>query len=269
MQSFVSEYRIRRNDGNYRWILDNGVPRFEPDGTFVGFIGTCIDITERKEAEVRLRQLSSQLIHAQETERFRIGQELHDDLSQRAAVLALRLSDLSRNHIQNQPLKNEFDRMREQVVDLCKDIARVSHQLHPITLNRLGLAVALRSLCDQLRDDHRAVLFDCDDELPPIESQLSISLYRIAQEALRNALTHSGAACIEVELKATETNISLSIRDTGCGFDVTSIGSAGLGLSGMAERMRNADGDLTIQSSPGSGTSVIATAPLVSSKKSA
>jgi len=269
MRSFVSEYRIRRNDGNYRWILDNGVPRFEPDGTFVGFIGTCIDITERKEAEGRLRQLSSQLIHAQETERFRIGQELHDDLSQRAAVLALRLSDLSRNHNQNQPLKNEFDRMREQVVDLCKDIARVSHQLHPITLNRLGLAVALRSLSEQVTDNQRAVLFLCDDELPPLESHLSIALYRIAQQALRNALTHSGASCIEVELKATETNISLSIRDTGCGFDVASIASSGLGLSGMAERMRNADGDLTIRSSPGNGTAIIATAPLVSSKKSA
>jgi PAS domain S-box-containing protein len=267
-QSFVFEYRIRRNDGNYRWILDHGVPRFESDGIFVGFIGTCIDITGRKEAEVRLRQLSSQLIHAQETERFRIGQELHDDLSQRAAVLALRLSDLSRNHHANPPLKREFDRMREQVVELCKDMARVSHQLHPVTLTRLGLAVALRSLCEQVTDDQRSVLFRCDGELPPIEDRLSIALYRIAQEALRNALTHSGASCIDVELRATETDISLSIRDTGRGFDVASTAADGLGLSGMIERMKNAEGDLTILSRPGNGTAVIATAPLLPSQRS-
>jgi PAS domain S-box-containing protein len=268
-QSFVFEYRVRRNDGNYRWILDHGVPRFEPDGIFVGFIGTCIDITGPKEAEVRLRQLSSQLIHAQETERFRIGQELHDDLSQRAAVLALRLSDLSRNHHTNPVLKTEFDRMREQVVELCKDMARVSHQLHPVTLTRLGLAVALRSLCEQVTDDQRSVLFRCEGELPRIENRLSIALYRIAQEALRNALTHSGASCIDVELRVTETDISLSIRDTGCGFDVASTAAGGLGLSGMVERMRNAEGDLTILSRPGNGTEVIATAPLLPSQRSA
>jgi PAS domain S-box-containing protein len=268
-QSFVFEYRIRRNDGNYRWILDHGVPRFEPDGIFVGFIGTCIDITGRKEAEVRLRQLSSQLIHAQETERFRIGQELHDDLSQRAAVLALRLSDLSRNHHTNLVLKMEFDRMREQVVELCKDMARVSHQLHPVTLTRLGLAVALRSLCEQVTDDQRSVLFICEGKLPPIDNRLSIALYRIAQEALRNALIHSGASYIDVELRATETDISLSIRDTGCGFDVASTAAGGLGLSGMIERMRNAEGNLTIVSKPGNGTEVIATAPILPSQTSA
>jgi PAS domain S-box-containing protein len=266
-QGFSNEYRLLRHDGDYRWVLDYGVPRFEPDGKFVGFIGTCIDITDRKEAEDRLRQLSSQLINAQETERFRIGQELHDDLSQRAAALSMRLSHLSRKHDSNKTLATEFDRMWRQASDLCKDIARLSHQLHPTTLDRLGLDMALRSLCEQTSDDKQTVLLRCDEELPQLSNDVSVALYRIAQEALRNALKHSGASHIYVDLRSSRTHISLSIRDTGCGFVVGSVATRGLGLSGMTERMRSGGGSLQVLSSPGKGTTVIATVPILRSMK--
>src|SRR5262249_45863352 len=87
---FVLEYRLLRHDGSYRWIVDQGVPRYAPDGSFLGYVGSCIDITDRKEAENRLRELNAQVIHAQEAERSRIAQELHDDLSQRTALLSIR-----------------------------------------------------------------------------------------------------------------------------------------------------------------------------------
>ena len=219
-----------------------------------------------RESEQKLRQLSSQLIHAQETERFRIGQELHDDLSQRAAALAMGLSHLSRKYRHNETLTAEFDRMRQHAMDLCIDIARLSHQLHPTTLEKLGLPVAVRSLCEQLNGDGRAVIFECDGDLPQLASPVSVSLYRIAQESLRNALAHSGATHVAVELRASNERVSLTIKDTGCGFIVDST-APGLGLSGMAERMRTGGGSLNVLSSPGIGTTVTATVPILKSMK--
>jgi PAS domain S-box-containing protein len=264
---FVAEYRVRRHDGTYRWVLDHGLPRFEPDGKFIGFIGTCIDITDRKESEDKLRQLSAQVIDAQETERFRIGQELHDDLSQRAATLAMRISHLWRKYDNNQPLTADFGRLRQQAMDLCIDITRLSHQLHPTTLDRLGLGVALRTLCEQSTSDERKIVFVCDDELPQLPNEVSVPLYRVAQESLHNALRHSGAAYIEVELKYSATTLSLAIRDWGCGFVVGSSKTNGLGLSGMTERMRNVGGSLSVVSSPGAGTTITATLPTLKSMK--
>jgi PAS domain S-box-containing protein len=198
-RSFTLEYRLRRNDGVYRWILDNGIPRYGSDGNFLGYIGTCIDITDRKEAEDRLRQISAQLIHAQEAERFRIGQELHDDFSQRAAALSMGLTYLARK-FEGEESTNKFDELQQQAMDLCKDIADLSHRLRPAALERLGLAVALRGLCRQSTDDGHTVTLTCDEHLPKLSNEVAISLYRIAQEALRNALAHSGASRIYVEL---------------------------------------------------------------------
>ena len=88
-ESFELQYRLRRKDGEYRWVLDDGVPRFNPDGTFAGYIGSCIDITERKLAEESLATIGRRLIEAHEAERTWIGRELHDDINQRLALLAI------------------------------------------------------------------------------------------------------------------------------------------------------------------------------------
>ena len=89
------QYRLRRNDGEYRWVFDIGVPRFNPDRSFAGYIGSCIDVTERKMAEEALASLSGRLIDAQEEERKRIAREIHDDYNQRLAVLAMDLEDIA------------------------------------------------------------------------------------------------------------------------------------------------------------------------------
>jgi len=177
------------------------------------------------------------------------------------------ISHLSRKYDNNQTLTAGLDRIQQQAMDLCIDITRLSHELHPTTLERLGLAVALRSLCEQSTSDERKVSFVCVEELPQLESKVSVQLYRIAQESLRNALRHSGAAHITVEVKASATTLSLSIRDTGCGFVVGSNITIGLGLSGMNERMRNAGGSLSVVSSPGAGTTVTASIPILKSMR--
>ena len=255
----TAEYRLLRKDGTYRWLLESGIPRYAPDETFLGYVGSCIDITDRKDSEDRVRHMSAQLMHAQETERLRIGQELHDDLSQRAAALAFGLAYLARNC--EADISAEFDELQMQAADLCNGIRNVSHQLRPPILENSGLAAALRDLCRRSSGDAQHVVLSGDAEPRALGDGASIALYRIAQEAIQNARRHSGAARVEIDLRATETAVRLSVKDTGRGFVVGPDAGSGLGLPGMEERVRNVGGSLNILSSPGSGTTIVATVP--------
>jgi two-component system NarL family sensor kinase len=152
--------------------------------------------------------------------------------------------------------------LQQQTADISNDIARISHQLRPIILQKLGLPLALRRLCEQSASSDGIVQCIAPDELPRLSEITSISLYRIAQEALRNALTHSQAAQITIELSASDEAVSLTITDNGTGFAVESLRTTGLGLSGMIERMNNVGGTLNVRSTPGAGTIVLATVPL-------
>jgi two-component system NarL family sensor kinase len=156
----------------------------------------------------------------------------------------------------------DLDELQEQLRGVSKDVVRLSHQLRPATVQGLGLSAALRNLCHQATNDNkRAVLFVQNEDLPPLPERISLPLYRIAEGALQNAMTHSGASSIHVEISASATTLQLSVRDNGCGFAVGSNGK-GLGLYVMAEYMRSSGGLFTIVSNPGEGTAITATMPL-------
>jgi signal transduction histidine kinase len=258
------EYRLRRHDGTYHWIMDTGIPRRGPEGQFLGYIGSCIDIEDRKKGEEELLSLHQALINAQETERQRIGQELHDDLGQRVVALLIGLSYLSEQTAGNEKLRASFADMRQQASEIVKDIAHLSHHLRPVMLERLGVAGALQDLCGKSKGAAGVkVVFSQHGELPEVVPwTASIALYRVAQEALRNALAHSGSNIIQIDLTGLGAELVMTVTDNGRGFTVAEQ-SMGLGLSGMAERMRNVNGILSISSAPGAGTTVTATAPLV------
>lgn len=258
-KEFSLEYRLRRSDGVYRWVMDKGVPRYATGGSYLGYIGSCVDFTDRKDAEERTRELSAQLLNAQELERYRIGQELHDDLAQRAAALSMRLSQLARRRADDPELSRVFDGLRQQAAEMCEDISRISHQLHPATLETVDLPVALRVLCEQSATDECAVVFNGSVDSTALPESASVPLFRVAQEALRNAITHSGATRVEISAHNADSGICLTVKDNGCGFIVASFGGSGLGLSGMTERMRQAGGTLQVSSRPGLGTLVTAT----------
>ncbi|HET9941969.1 MAG TPA: MASE1 domain-containing protein, partial [Terriglobia bacterium] len=232
------EYRLRRHDGVYRWILDSGIPRFGPDQTFLGFLGSCVDITHQKEAEDKLRRLPRELLNAQEAERQRIGQELHDDLGQRVVALSIGINSLSHEVMRSERIEARFADLRQQATEIVKDIARISHQLRPGVLQSLGLPTALESLCEKSRDPNGMnVIFAQHGEAPEhIPWLCSIALYRVAQEALRNALTHSGSDQVNVDLTTTSTTLVLEVSDYGRGFEPQGL-KTGLGMSGMAERI--------------------------------
>jgi PAS domain S-box-containing protein len=266
-KEFTLEYRLRRHDGVYRWIHDNGVPRWAADGAFLGYLGSCVDLTDRKEAEERLRELTAQLIHAAEAERYRIGQELHDDLAQRAAALALRLGQLVHRSAGDKELAGRVAELQHQAEEMCEDISSLSHELGPATIEKVDLLVALRMLSEQSSTDACPVALVANDDLPTLGEALSVPLYRVAQEALRNAIRHSGATQIEILLTTADKAVSLSVKDDGCGFIIASQGRSGLGLSGMTERMKRVGGTLELTSRGGQGTVVTATVFLTKTKK--
>ena len=268
-EDFTLDYRFLGRDGLYRWLVHNGVPRYGAEGVFLGYIGTRLDLTDRRDAEEQLRALSTQVINAQETERYHIGEELHDDLAQRITALSFRLTGLSRKFNRNARLAADFDDLQEEAAAICKDILQFSYQLRPATMECLGLPAALRDLCRHATNHERDVVFTADENLPRLPKDVSVPLHQIAQEAVRNAMAHSGASYIHVELSASSTAVRLSVKDNGCGFVVGSMAKHGLGLSGMSQRMRNSGGRFTITSRPGRGTCITATMPLIQSMKAA
>jgi PAS domain S-box-containing protein len=256
-QNFTAEYRVLDKEGTYRWVFHTGAPRYATDGSFLGYTGSRIDFTDRRQAEEQLRKMSTQRINACETESYLAGQELHEDLAQKVFALSAGLSRSSTD--EKRSPTGDFEQLQEQVNDICKDIVRLSHRLSPVTARGLGLSAALGRLCHEASAGERVVFFMQDGQPNEVPEDVSSTLYSIAQESLHNALTHSGATHIRVELSTSHTTVRLSVRDNGCGFVVGSMTQPGLGLFKMFERMRSAGGTFSINSNPGEGTSVTAT----------
>jgi PAS domain S-box-containing protein len=264
-QSFEMEYRIRRNDGEYRWILDTGVPRFKPDGSFAGYIGSCLDITDRKLAEEALASVGRRLIEAHEEERTWIARELHDDIGQRIALLAIELGRCDHQAPGSVVDMNEYVQLPfQRVYDLGKDIQALSHRLHSSKLEYLGLVAAAKSFCHELSEQRNVrIAFKHSDIPAAIPKEISLCLFRVLQEALQNAVKHSADQNLTVEVHGTNAGISLIVSDSGIGFDwQDAMNRRGLGLINMRERLRLVNGELSIQSEPGRGTTVLARVPL-------
>lgn len=262
---FVMEYRLRRFDGNYRWIVDHGVPRFDPEGTFCGYIGSCIDITDRKSSEEALQELGGRLITAQEEERTRIARELHDDLSQRMALAMIDL-DLLTNDLQppSPRVRKRLDDISRTINGLTSDIHGISHRLHPSKLDTLGLASAIKSLCAEFSNQHALqVRFSCQGMPEKVPPDVTLCIFRIAQEALRNVVKHSGVSEATIELSGHSDFLDLCISDSGAGFQVESLKTrSGLGLISVRERVRLVHGQLSIDSQPAKGTFIEVRIPL-------
>ena len=258
------QYRLRRHDGEYRWIFDTGVPRFDEVGSFVGYIGSCIDITDRKLAEEALSSLSGQLIKAQEEERGRIAREIHDDYQQRLAMLSIDLKDLDRYLERNSEGSDRLHELWDRVGELGSDLHSLSHRLHSSTLDNLGLVTALRSLCEEFRDYHSIDVNFVEDNVPrSIPREVALCLFRITQEALQNVKKHSHADSAEVRAEGLEQKIHLSISDRGTGFDQGAASrQSGIGIRSMEERVRLVGGQFAVHSRPMEGTKIDVWVPI-------
>ena len=209
-------------------------------------------------------QLSGLLINSQEQERSRLAAELHDDFSQRLALLALGLENVE-EALPDSPrsAKQQLHELLGSASELGADIHTVSHRLHSATLESLGLVPGIGALCKEFGDRHGIEIDFSSDDIPKsVRSDVGLCLFRIVQEALQNLKKHSGVVKAEVRLRRTGDRIRVSIRDEGKGFDARVNGQAGLGIRSMRERARFAGGHLKIYSEPGKGTKIEATVPL-------
>jgi PAS domain S-box-containing protein len=260
-QPFRKECRLRRHDGQYRWMLDNGVPRFHKDGSFAGYIGSCIDVTDHKLGEESLAEMSRKLLEAQEKERARIGRELHDDINQRLAMLAVELEQLQDNPSE---VRSRVQELRQQTAELSNDVQALSHELHSSKLEYLGAIGGMKSWCKEFGERQGIQIeFKSTDVQTSVAPEVGLCLFRVLQEALHNAVKHSGVKRIEVQLRQDSGEIHLVISDLGRGFDLeTATQGRGLGLTSMQERVRLVNGIFEIQSKPMGGTTIHVRVPL-------
>jgi PAS domain S-box-containing protein len=258
-QRFTMEYRLRRHDGEYRWVLDIGVPRFNADNSFVGYIGSAIDVTDRKEAEQALASVSGRLIEAQEEERHRIARELHDDISQRLALLSVELQGLTEVHPKSSAeLRDRAEHLLKRTSQISSDIHALSHRLHSSKLDYMGAVAAMAGFCSEITAQTGLEIdFEHIDVPGSLPQDISLCLFRVLQEGLRNAVKYSGAQHFKVELRGVPGAILLLIRDSGAGFDPeAAMKNGGLGLISMRERVSLVKGTISIASKPMVGTEI-------------
>jgi PAS domain S-box-containing protein len=264
-QAFSTEYRLRRSDGVYRWMFDVASPRVNGDGSFGGFIGSAIDTTDQKLAQQALERVSGQLIEAQEKERSRIARELHDDICQRLALLSMELDRANRASSGSPTTKASLEEIRKHCSEIAGDVQALSHQLHSSKLDILGIAASIRGFCKEFSKQFEVDVDFSERDVPAhLDKDVSLCLFRVAQEALQNAMKYSGVKQFSIDLFGMENAVQLVVSDAGVGFDVEEAKrDRGLGLVSMQERIHLVHGSFSVESKPWHGTKVIATVPVI------
>jgi PAS domain S-box-containing protein len=260
---YQTEYRLLLPDGETRWISSMGRVEVEATGEPVLMRGASREVTARKHAELAVRNLSGRLLSAQEAERRRIARELHDNLSQRVALLAIEIEQVG---MRSEPLSDVAGSMRQlgmRTAEISTEIHNLSHQLHSAKLDALGLEAAVRGHCRELRAQGLQVQCLAEKVPDALPYEVALCLFRVVQEGLNNVVKHSGAREAEVTLTGTEDALLVTIVDTGRGFDEASATvQRGLGLASMRERLHLIAGELTVRSDSGHGATIIARVPI-------
>lgn len=266
------ELRVRRRDGGVRWFLMRGMLVERTRGRPLRAVGTVMDITERKRAEAAaaaataasrrrkrtVRRLALELLHAQQAERRRIGEELHDDICQRIAALEISLGNTLRQSVLD---RGEIEATREHLARLSADVRRLSHDMNPPEVSRTDLVSRLRAHIDELsRIGQLDVQLEAGNMPSDLTDDAAQCLYRIAQEALSNIARHACTRSARVALRSTGDDVALAIIDAGRGFDAEA-SDAGVGLASMRRRIERLNGRLEIASAPGRGTTITAWLP--------
>jgi len=263
LDRFSLEYRYLHPSRGETWIQHlAGAAARGATGRVVRTYGVLRDITVRKRAEEGLHDLSQRLIGAHEAERALLARELHDDVSQRLAVLAI---DVGRAELAapDRAQAEAMQEVRTGLVRLSEDIHSLAYQLHPSVLEELGLVEALRTECERRGRQGR---LDLSLELEPLPAVIgkdaALCLFRVAQEALNNVTRHADTRAAKVMLRRADDGLLLAVSDGGVGFDPQSPGKVmSLGLASMRERVRLVHGTLDIESAPGRGTTILAWVP--------
>jgi PAS domain S-box-containing protein len=260
------EYRVILKGGNIRWIHSRGKLEAANGNRIVR--GAIVDITKLKTAEEAIHALSHKLMTAQEKERARLARELHDDLSQSIALLSIQLTTLSNDPKDLGYVKGQLDKYVSEIERLGNDVHRISHELHPAKLTQLGLEAALGGFCRELAAAHPLEIdFEAADLPRDLPQDISLCLYRVVQESLRNIVKHSEATSARVAIRLADGHIRLSVSDDGKGFDPSaSPAKEALGLISIDERVRAVNGEAKVTSAVGAGTTIDVQVPVTFSR---
>jgi PAS domain S-box-containing protein len=260
--AFSTESRMIARDGSIRWMLIKGELLRKASEESARILGVTVDVSDIKHVQFQLEQLAKRLMEAQEEERKRISRELHDDIGQRVALLAIELDMVGQQLGGESEIRERIEQLQALTGELGTDLHLLSHALHSAKLKHLGLEAALRELCSRMSNNPGLVVeLDCENSSHPVTEDVALVLYRIAQEALNNVLRHSKATKANISLECRETYAKLVISDNGRGFDLGA-SSDGIGLVGMRERLRAVGGEFRIFSTAEVGTEIHARVPL-------
>ena len=263
MQVEFQEEYIFKTLASPRWFMTKAARVEMPDGFKI--LVTLEDVTRRRQAEEELRNLGGRLIKAQEEERKRLARELHDDVSQRLALLSLEIEQMRPEILMSQGgLKNTVGRLSKKAQELSSDLHRLSYQLHPFKLDHVGLSVSIESLCAELSQHQDLEIKFRQKGFPAgLSEEVTLCVFRIAQELLHNVVKHSGATQADVVLTKTESGVRLKVSDNGQGFDVDEAKKKKrLGLISISERLRLVNGKVSIRSKLFHGTQIDVLVPL-------
>jgi PAS domain S-box-containing protein len=245
--------------------IEASISNLESDGRKL-FTIIIRDITERRQAEKALADVRRRLVEAHEEERTWIARELHDDINQRIALLTVQLEQWAQHPPSSAvEVTDHIRHVRQHLSDLGKDIQALSHRLHSSKLEYLGLVSAANGFCRELSEQQKVEIEFSHAGMPHgLPKETSLCLFRVLQEALQNAVKHSGGRLFSVELRGTSREIQLTVRDSGVGFDQQdATDRRGIGLVSMRERMQLVGGEFSIESKPGGGTTVCARVPFM------
>ena len=264
LERLFVEYRYLPPGQGQKWLQHIArVATRDDAGRTVKSHGVIRDVTQRKRAEDELHDLSQRLIGAHEEERALLARELHDDVSQRLAVLAI---DVGRAELAapDEAQAEAMKEVRAGLVRLSEDVHSLAYQLHPSVLEELGLVEALQAECERRGRQGR---LDLEVDLEPLTAVIgtdaALCLFRVAQEALNNVARHAGVRAATVKLRHMDAGLLLAVSDDGIGFDPGHPGEGmHLGLASMRERVRLVHGTLDVESAPDQGTTILAWVPV-------
>ncbi len=264
-QPYTAEFRVLRADGTVRWFAATGQFYFRPNGAAERMLGMAADITERKQAEEALANVSLKVIGAEERERKRISVDLHENIGQRLTMLTIEISQLKEQSSNPKvDVRERLGAMWEQTLGILEDVKASAHELHSPRLEYLGLGAIVKAFCQEFSQRKRVEIeFKTNGVPDTVQPEVSICFFRVLQEALYNGLNHSGVRQFAVQIWGTERHLHLTVSDPGAGFDVAAARNGhGLGLIRMEERVKLLKGTLVIESQVGHGTKVYACVPL-------
>jgi PAS domain S-box-containing protein len=263
------DLRGRRKDGT-TFPVEIGISGID---TATGKLAVAFvtDITQRKQMEQasqaraqEVQALAASLLTAQEDERRRVSRELHDQICQQLASLAIEIGGLAADPLPAEVARRRLSALQARVVKASEETRHIAYELHPSVLDDLGLVASLRDLCKRFSEATDVTLKFVDVALPAaVPREVASCLYRVAQESLQNIARHANAKHVSVALTLQKKTLGLTVTDDGWGFDPAVVkGRGGLGLIGMEERARLVNGKLSIVSRPGNGTRIALEVPL-------